>query len=182
MKYYYFHGYGSSPEAEKAQAMRQVLGDNNVLAPDFNVTPDKIFKLFDDICSEIVTSKEEVCIVGSSLGGLYALYVSSKINCNTILLNPALLPMVIVPKIEENVPVKPVILAQQLASYSYEHYSKDNVKVWVTNDPLISHKDLTKPFFHKGLKEYIEFDENTASGHEFAGFKNVFEKYINSLP
>ena len=37
MKYYYFHGYGSSPSACKAEAMREVLGVENVIAPDFNV-------------------------------------------------------------------------------------------------------------------------------------------------
>ncbi len=181
MKYYYFHGYGSSPKAEKAEAMRQVLGKENVEAPDFNVSSDKIFALFDNICSDIEKRRHEVCIVGSSLGGLYALYIASKVKCSAILLNPALLPMVIVPKVTENVPVKDIITAQQLSMYSYEFYLKDNVTVWVTNDPLINHRDLTKPFFYKGVKDYIEYGENDASGHEFAGFKNVFEKYIKNM-
>ena len=29
MKYYYFHGYGSSPSACKAEAMREILGAEN---------------------------------------------------------------------------------------------------------------------------------------------------------
>ena len=132
MKYYYFHGYGSSPNACKAEAMREILGAENVSAPDFNVSPEEVSNLFDKLIDEISLNNEEVCIVGSSLGGLYALYVAVKVSG------------------------------------------------WVTDDPLINHSVLTKPYFYKGVKEYIEFDTNTASGHEFTGFKNVFEKYIKN--
>ena len=34
--------------------------------------------------------------------------------------------------------------------------------------------------FYKGIKEYKEFINAEASGHEFTGFKDVFEKYIKS--
>lgn len=180
MKYYYFHGYGSSPEAEKSKAMQEILGSSNVIAPNFNVSKEQIPALFTKIVEDIKGSKEEVCIVGSSLGGLYALYISSITSCHTILLNPALLPIVIVPKVTEEVPVEAVIKAQEFSLYSYKHYKKENVSIWVTDDPLINHKDLTKPFFYKGYKEYREFDSSMASGHEFIGFKNVFEKYINN--
>ena len=90
------------------------------------------------------------------------------------------MPMVIVPKVTEKVPVSTVIIAQKLSLYAYEYYNKDNISVWVTDDPLINHNALTKPYFYKGVKEYIEFDTDTASGHEFTGFKNVFEKYIKN--
>ena len=42
MKYYYFHGYGSSPSACKAEAMREILGAENVSAPDFNVSVEEV--------------------------------------------------------------------------------------------------------------------------------------------
>lgn len=180
MKYYYFHGYGSSPAAAKAEAMREVLGAGNVSAPDFNVSPEEVSDVFDRLIEDIKKSSEEVCIVGSSLGGLYALYVATKANCQTILLNPALVPMVVVPKVTDNVPVSSVVIAQKLSLYAYEFYNKDNVSVWVTDDPLINHSVLTKPYFYKGIKEYIEFDKDTASGHEFIGFKDVFKSYIKN--
>ena len=180
MKYYYFHGYGSSPSACKAEAMREILGAENVSAPDFNVSPEEASDLFDKLIEKISSSNEEVCIVGSSLGGLYALYVATKANCKAVLLNPALVPMVIVPKVTDEVPVSAVVIAQKLSLYTYEHYNKENISVWVTDDPLINHNALTTPYFYKGEKEYIEFDTDTASGHEFIGFKNVFEKYIKN--
>ena len=45
MKYYYFHGYKSSPMAEKANAMRQILGHDNVFVPDFNLSAEEISDL-----------------------------------------------------------------------------------------------------------------------------------------
>lgn len=180
MKYYYFHGYNSSPMAEKANAMRLILGENNVIAPDFNLSAEEISDLFDNICDEISSSKEETCIVGSSLGGLFALYVASRVKCNVILLNPALIPIVILPKVTDNVDVSAVILVQKLSLYAYEFYEADKTTVWVTEDELINHDDLTKPYFYKGVKEYIKFPENVASKHQFTGFKDVFEKYIKN--
>ena len=96
MKYYYFHGYGSSPSACKAEAMREILGAENISAPDFNVSAEEVSDLFDKLIDEIKNSDDEVCIAGSSLGGLFALYVATKAGCKAILLNPALMPMVIV--------------------------------------------------------------------------------------
>lgn len=180
MKYYYFHGYKSSPMAEKANAMRQILGQDKVTAPDFNLSAEEISDLFDSLCDEISSSKEEVCIVGSSLGGLFALYVASRTKCNVILLNPALIPMVIIPKVAENIDVNAVIMVQKLSLYAYENYQADKTTVWVTEDSLINHDDLTKPYFYKGVKEYKKFDESVASNHEFIGFKDVFEKYIKN--
>lgn len=180
MKYYYFHGYKSSPTAKKAEAMRQILGQDNVTTPDFNVSTEEIYDLFDKLCDEISSSKEEVCIVGSSLGGLFALYTASRAKCNAILLNPALIPQVIIPKVTENIDVNAVISAQELSLYAYEHYESDKTSVWVTDDELINHDVLTKPYFYKGLREYKKFDKSIASGHDFIGFKDVFEKYIGN--
>lgn len=180
MRYYYFHGYGSSPQAVKANIMREILGEKNIFAPDFNKPVDEIVCLFNDLVEEINSLQEETCIVGSSLGGLYALYVSAKTKCNTILLNPALIPMIIVPKVSEEVPIKNIIIAQEFSLYAYEHYDKEKVSVWVTDDPLINHNDITKPYFYKSVKEYILFDNAVASGHEFIGFKDVFKNYIQN--
>ena len=180
MKYYYFHGYKSSPMAEKAKAMREILGSDNVIVPDFNLSVEEISDLFDKLCDEISSSKEEVCIVGSSLGGLFALNIASRVKCNTILLNPALIPMVIIPKVTDVIDVKSVVLVQKLSLYAYEYYEAEKTSIWVTHDPLINHDDLTKPYFYKGCKEYIKFDEDIASGREFTGFKDVFAKYIKN--
>lgn len=178
MKYFYFHGYGSSPQAEKAEILRDILGKENVFAPDFNVESHKIAGLFKEIESEIMKYKDNVCIIGSSLGGLYALYISSVTGCPVILLNPALFPMLTVQKVTKEIRAEILVQVQQLSLYAFEHYRAENVRVWLTNDELINHKELTEPYFYKGVKELIYFPENKASGHAFIGFREVFKEYL----
>ena len=180
MKYFYFHGFGSSPEAKKAKDMIEILGEDNVNVPDFNKSSTGVKKLLDDIINSIKESNEESLIVGSSLGGLYAIYVSAMSNCKCVLLNPCLFPQAIISKITKEVNVEDIIDAQNLSLTAFKNYNQDNVEVWVTkDDTLINHTDLTKPFFYKDVAKYIEFDEDKASTHEFIGFKELFKDYIS---
>ena len=180
MKFYYFHGFGSNPQAKKADAMRKVLGADKVNAPDFNLSSGKEVKaLLDYIASDIKNSAKETFIVGSSLGGLYALYVSSICGCKCLLLNPCLFPQAIIGTLSSNVNIEDVVLAQEMSLTAYSSYNPDNVQVWVTkNDMLINHDVLTKPFFYKKPAEYKIFPKSKASGHEFKGFKGIFAKFI----
>lgn len=180
MIFYYFHGYGSGPEAKKYKIMKSLLGEENVIAPDFNnLTATGIKTKLDKITKDIKDKADDVCIVGSSLGGLYALYVSAVSGCECILLNPCLFPQLVVPQIAENFDPEDVAAAQRLSLKAYTDYDPDKVRVWVTkNDELIDHKALTKPFFYKKPIEYRKFDNKKASGHNFLGFKKVFKEYI----
>lgn len=180
MKYFYFHGYKSGPGAEKANILRDILGSENVTVPDFNVEPSSINDLFNEIEISIKNEgSDNVCIVGSSLGGLYGLYISARTKCHAVLLNPALFPMLIVPKITSDIEPEILVKVQMLSLYAFENYKVENVRVWLTNDELINHKDLTEPFFYRGAKELRYFNEDEASCHAFNGFRSVFEKYIN---
>lgn len=176
MRYYYFHGYGSSPNAEKADNMREILGKENVSAPDFNLPPKEIRKLFNNLEKEIKARSDDTLIVGSSMGGLFAAYISAKTNCRAILLNPCLFPMLMAPKLE-NASASELAQAQTLSLYAFRHYNPDKISVWVTNDELINHDELTFPFFHKGLHQYKRCRDDEGCGHNFIGFKNLFRKY-----
>ncbi len=180
MKYFYFHGFGSSPEAKKANDMRDILGENNLEVPNFNKPSIEVKKLLDNIINSIKKSNKETLIVGSSLGGLYALYVSSMSGCKCLLLNPCLFPQAIISKITKEINIEDIIDAQNLSLTAFKHYNENNVEVWVTkDDALINHRDLTKPFFYKDVAKYVEFDEDKASIHEFIGFKELFKDYIS---
>lgn len=181
MNYFYFHGYGSSPEAFKAEDMRKILGAENVYAPDFNLPVTELMDLFSKIEIKIENlhkKSEEVCIVGSSLGGLFALYISARTNCNAILLNPALFPLLILPTITKDFNQKDVIEAHKLSLYAYEHYNPEKIQVWTTYDELINHDLLTKPFFIRGYKDYKLVPMLEANTHDFVGFYNIFKDYI----
>lgn len=180
MIFYYFHGYGSGPDAKKCRKMKEILGEENVIAPDFNnLTADALKMKLDEIAEKISENPDDICIVGSSLGGLYAIYVSAISGCECLLLNPCLFPQLIVPKVAESFNPEEVALAQLLNLKAYTCYNPDKVRVWVTkNDELIDHKMLTRPFFYNEPIEYRKFDKKKASGHKFKGFKKIFCKYI----
>ena len=183
MNYFYFHGYGSSPEAFKAEDMRKILGAENVYAPDFNLPVTELIELFNQIelkIDKLQKSGEEVCIVGSSLGGLFALYISSRTNCNAILLNPALFPLLIIPTITLSFNEKEIIEAHRLSLYAYEHFNPEKIQVWLTHDELINHEILTKPFFVKGTRDYKLIPMAVANTHDFVGFYDVFKEYIEN--
>lgn len=181
MLYYYFHGYGSNPQAKKCLIMKDILGDENVIAPDFNnASPTAIRMKLDKLVKEIKDKNMPICIVGSSLGGLFGLYVSAMADCNCILLNPCLFPQLILSKIDASFEPNSVTEVQKLNLKAYINYNPNKVKVWVTkDDEIINHKFYTKPFFYKQPAEYLKFDKKKASGHEFSGFKKIFKEYIN---
>ncbi len=180
MKYYYFHGFGSSPQAKKALIMKKILGEENVEAPDFNLASGKEVKsLLDGLVKNVRGAGDETFIVGSSLGGLYALYVSALARCGCLLLNPCLFPQLIISGLTSAVPVKDIVMAQQLSLTAYSGYCPEKVRVWVTkSDKLIDHDKLTRPFFYNPPAEYRKFSKDKAEGHEFKGFKSVFSKYF----
>ena len=183
MNFYYFHGFGSSPKAKKAQAMAQVLGGGNIKAPDFNLAGGAAVKaLLDSLAADIKNSNDETLIVGSSLGGLYAIYVSALSGCRCLLLNPCLFPQAVIGTLSAHVNVDDIVLAQQLSLTAYASYKPENITVWVTKDDmLINHNVLTKPFFYKEPAQYRIFPKSRATGHEFKGFKRNFYEYCISM-
>lgn len=88
----YLHGFLSSPQSVKAQQTStycQKIGLNCTFPMMANGPAQTIAEL-----SSIIESKqaEDVVIMGSSLGGFYATYLSQKYNLPAALINPAVRP------------------------------------------------------------------------------------------
>jgi predicted esterase YcpF (UPF0227 family) len=90
MKIVYFHGFGSSGNSEKSQALRARFGDENVWSPDL---PLDAFEVI-DMVSDYMRSVEghPVIFTGTSLGGFYANYFAQRFNYPCVLVNPAFNP------------------------------------------------------------------------------------------
>lgn len=178
-RYFYFHGYGSDPLAVKCIELKELVGADNVTAPHFrNYSIDQVHMQLDEIIIELqeATTHESVTIIGSSMGALYALYVSCFADINVILLNPCLVPYIMATDIGAD--IDNVIAATELSLKAYKLYDPSRVRVWVTeDDELINHPYLSKPFFHKSLLEYRIFKDDEATTHGFHGFKEIFRKY-----
>jgi predicted esterase YcpF (UPF0227 family) len=86
----YIHGFGSHGYGSKANILREYYKsiDRPFIAPSLSFIP----ALAIGTLEELVQSYEEVNLIGSSLGGFYALYLASKYNLKTVLINPSIYP------------------------------------------------------------------------------------------
>ena len=86
----FIHGFGSSGFSFKADRAREYFEpEEAVLAPSLSYVPKLAIKTLEEII-EYGLSKERVSLIGSSLGGYYAHYLSNKYNIKAVLVNPAL--------------------------------------------------------------------------------------------
>jgi predicted esterase YcpF (UPF0227 family) len=87
----YLHGFNSSPQSHKAQVMQRFMAERGLaqeyacpaLPPFAGVAVREIEK---------IPFKENVCFIGSSLGGFYATYLAEKHGLKAALINPAIDP------------------------------------------------------------------------------------------
>ena len=90
----YFHGFASSSDSNKAKVLKKYISRNyknaEIIIPDLNNN----FKLAVSQIYELINSaKYPIVFMGSSLGGYYASYFSTKLKTKSVLINPAIPPL-----------------------------------------------------------------------------------------
>jgi predicted esterase YcpF (UPF0227 family) len=87
----YLHGFNSSPRSHKAQVLGRYLAERGLASryacPALPPLPSEAIGA---IARHL--PGEEVCFVGSSLGGFYATYLAEKQQARAVLINPAIEP------------------------------------------------------------------------------------------
>jgi uncharacterized protein len=90
----YAHGFKSSARSRKATQLRDYLRDHhralNYLAPDLSFDPEAALAQLAQCCADV--APDQLTVVGSSLGGFYALWLAEKFACRAVLLNPSIRP------------------------------------------------------------------------------------------
>ena len=88
---FYFHGFGSSPNTDKVEKLKQNF--EKVYAFPIDVDPDISLPLLDEKITQVLienvgADETNVVFVGTSLGAWYAAYLA--VNCGTkaVLINP----------------------------------------------------------------------------------------------
>ena len=85
----YIHGFGGSGEGSKAKAFREYYKTEGFIAPSLSYVPQLAIKTLEEL---IESYDGKVSLIGSSLGGYYAIYLSHKYNLKAVLLNPSIYP------------------------------------------------------------------------------------------
>ena len=87
----YIHGFGGSGLGVKSSLFREYFKSKklNFLSPSLSYVPELAIQTLEEL---INSYDENITLIGSSLGGYYALYLANKYNLKAILINPSILP------------------------------------------------------------------------------------------
>ncbi len=90
----YAHGFKSSSRSRKVTQLRDYIREHdihaNLIAPDLSFEPAAAMVQLMSACKGI--APDDMTIIGSSLGGFYAVVMAEKLGCRAILLNPSITP------------------------------------------------------------------------------------------
>ncbi|MDD3466281.1 MAG: alpha/beta fold hydrolase [Campylobacterales bacterium] len=88
----YIHGFGGSGLGGKASVLKESMREHGgIIAPSLPTNPHLAIQTLSELI-ESFRQKDNVYLIGSSLGGYYALHLSSKYNLPAVLINPAIKP------------------------------------------------------------------------------------------
>ena len=90
----YIHGFNSSPSSHKSNQLRERLAalgrEGEFACPALPHQPQEAMALLEREISRLPANS--VTLVGSSLGGFYATYLTEKLGVRSVLVNPAITP------------------------------------------------------------------------------------------
>jgi uncharacterized protein len=87
----YIHGFRSSGDSSKADIMRSAFPESEIFSPTLSPNPEEAIETLQRIIRE---NNDDILLVGTSLGGFYALYLSCLFRIPCIAMNPAWQPHV----------------------------------------------------------------------------------------
>ena len=85
----YIHGFGSSGQGGKSALFRSYFQDKDIpfIAPSLSYVPELAITTLEEL---IESYDKKVSLIGSSLGGYYAMYLAGKYRLKAVLINPAI--------------------------------------------------------------------------------------------
>ena len=84
------HGFASSGQGVKPKALRKAFPEYNIISPTLSIEPNIALQEIGKLINE--SSESKIYLVGSSLGGFCAFYLSHVFDIPTFLVNPSLKP------------------------------------------------------------------------------------------
>lgn len=184
----YIHGFLSSPLSLKAQQVHSWLTlhkpDWNYCCPELPAYPAEAMATLESIVRK--HWDRPVYLLGSSLGGYYATYLSQIYSLKTVLINPAVRPYRFMLEYlnrglknyhTDNTYYLTSEHIQQIRRYELEILSQPE-KIWLlvqTGDQTLDYRDAVS--YYVGCKQAVE----QGGDHSFEGFKNKLPEIITFL-
>lgn len=181
------HGFHSSPDSLKAQQMSHYLQserpDIEFICPQLPVLPSDMWTVIESIFEQY--KGYEIAVMGSSLGGFLATQVAQKHEVKTLLINPAVVPYVLLtqyqgqqihPYLQQSYQIDNNYI-QQLKTLEVQHI-KNPQNIWVLlqqQDEVLDYRDA--------LQKYQACKITCESGgdHSFIGFERYLAEIVHFL-
>ena len=186
----YIHGYRSNSGARKAQELREMFPECNIVVPDLEYNHYTAQEIAAQL-KEIIEKNHVDMLVGSSLGGFFALCATQWFEGPVWGINPAIHPVEqfnkhIVPKLQKRSPQLMPIAMKNLESYQKcenEVFAKlpkrehqINLALCTDDDTIGDHKDTLAAFPNA---DQVVWQDN--SGHHCTRFPELKENMKKSL-
>ena len=177
----YIHGFGSSGFGGKATIFKKQYG-NILCSPSLSYVPTLAINTLEQLIEISLANKQEVNLIGSSLGGFYALYLANKYELKAVLINPSIFPYKTLDKIGlstnyfdmSSFEVTPAHI-ESLKQYEVEMINNEKrfMVLLQKEDEVLNYKEaiLRLPKSHLHVEE--------GGSHSFDGVERYFERIEN---
>lgn len=174
----YLHGFRSHPASNKGRVMaRAFAGEYRFIAPDLNASPEAVQTIL--LRAVAGLNPKETVLVGSSLGGFYAHWLSERCAMRAVLLNPSTQPWSVTQKYlgvqpitgtDRTIEVK-AEFAQQLKAIACENRHPNRLLVMLcTGDTVLDWRLAHQKYSES---EQVVIEGNT---HEIVDFEQRIDR------
>ena len=187
----YIHGFNSSPASFKASLLKQYVESRHTAdclhIPLLSGVPEKAMAQLTALIEASIAdgkkkTRQQICLIGSSLGGYYATWLAEHYGCRAVLVNPAVRPYDL---LENNLGNNVNYYTdekfeltrehiEQLRQLEVEHISKPDryLLMLQTGDEVLDYKLAIEKY--SAVPSIVE----EGGGHEFMGFDRHLETVL----
>lgn len=182
----YLHGFGSSPESEKAQILAKWMAkycpNIELIMPQLPNSPSAVAELLEEII--FTHGGKKLGVIGASMGGFYATWLSQCFSLPAVLINPAVQPVELferyfddIQKSQPDLVIDKAQIIDELQVMTLNNLESVDL-LWLitqTGDEVLDYRQAVD--YYALCRQKIEFGGN----HTFVGFEDYLPDIMKFL-